>query len=232
MSGYPVVRPAGEQAVLVRFGESISSGLHAKVRACLAALDRRRPEWVTDCVPAYCSILVVFDPRRAATREAVGWVEECLAESAQEAEPQRSVAVPVWYDLEVGPDLAEVARAHDLGIDELIGLHAGSEYVVFMLGFKPGFPFMGGLPERLWTPRLPEPRSVVPAGSVAIAGRQAGIYPVSCPGGWRILGRTPLRIFDPRRAEPFLLLPGDRVRFQPIAAERFRELESGKDGAG
>ena len=142
------------------------------------------------------------------------------------------MTIPVWYDPEAGLDLPALASELHLSPDEIVALHSGTEYRVFMLGFKPGFPYMGTLPERLAAPRLASPRTAVPAGSVAIAGRQTGIYSVRSPGGWRILGRTPLTLFDAQREEPFLLRAGDRVRFEPIDRTRFLELEERRPRGG
>jgi inhibitor of KinA len=219
------IAAAGDQGFLVRVGETIGREVAGRVRACLAALDRARPDWVVDLVPAYASVLVLYDPLLAEPEEARGWIAGRVAGARARAVRPRRLEVPVWYDPEVGPDLEEVARLHGVSVERLIDLHAGCEYLVYMLGFKPGFPYMGELPEALATPRLATPRLRVPAGSVGIAGRQTGVYPVACPGGWRLLGRTPWRIFDAARAEPFRFRPGDLVRFRSIGRERFRELE-------
>jgi inhibitor of KinA len=228
----PQIVPAGDQAFLVRFGDGISEALHARVIAALASLDLSRPPWVVDLVPSYSAILVVYDPLLVAPEAVARWIEAEAAEShASRLEPRR-VTIPVWYAPEVGLDLLALASELRMGPDEIVALHSGSEYLVFMLGFKPGFPYMGTLPEQLAVPRLPSPRTAVPAGSVAIAGRQTGIYPVRSPGGWRILGRTPLALFDPDREQPFLLRAGDHVRFEPIDRARFVEMRRGRQAEG
>jgi allophanate hydrolase subunit 1 len=142
------------------------------------------------------------------------------------------VEIPVWYHPRVGPDLEELAREKKLSLEELISIHTEPDYLVYMLGFKPGFPFLGGLDERLWTPRLATPRLDVAAGSVGIGGQQTGIYSVRSPGGWRILGRTPFRLFDPHRENCFLIMPGDRVRFFSIEEREYLEMLSREEKLG
>jgi inhibitor of KinA len=221
----PDIRPSGDQAYLVRLGAGISPELHAAVRSTLSALDGDRPAWVVDLVPAYASVLVVYDPVRVAPDDVTAWIGRRVAARPAEAPAARRVSVPVWYDARVAPDLDSVAQEKGLSPDEVIALHTGREYLVHMLGFRPGFPYMATTDERLEVERLATPRLAVPAGSVALAGRQTGIYPVASPGGWRIIGRTPWLLFDPDRAEPFRLLPGDLVRFEAIDERRYLELE-------
>ncbi|GMV48737.1 MAG: 5-oxoprolinase subunit PxpB [Nitrospira sp. NTP2] len=149
-----------------------------------------------------------------------------MVEQSQ-ARPRRSPrrhTIPVWYGDEAGPDLLDLAQSVDLTADAVIALHASVTYRVFMLGFSPGFPYLGRVPDRIAVPRLATPRTRVEAGSVGIAGPQTGIYPQSSPGGWRIIGRTPVRLFALDRPHPFLLAPGDRVRFVPIGKEEFTSL--------
>ena len=229
MPAGPEIRPLGDQAYLIRFGAEIAPELHARVRAALAALDADRPAWVVDLVPAYASLLVVVNPLAAEPDEITDRLGRAVAAPPGEPSPPRRLVVPVRYDPEVAPDLEVVAREKGLTVDELIALHGAREVLVYMLGFRPGFPYMGTTDERLAVERLATPRLAVPAGSVALAGRQTGIYPVVSPGGWRIIGRTPWRLFDPARAEPFRLLPGDLVRFEAIDGRRFRELEEGSE---
>ncbi len=222
----PAIVPVSEQAVLVRFGASPSRALIARIRAAVAALEAARPGWLVDLVPAYTTLLVVFHPGTASPTTVRRALERALSRPDGGAPAARTVRVPVWYDPEVGLDLEEVARLHAMSVAEVVACHTAREYLVFALGFKPGFPYMGFLDDRLVTPRRPTPRLSVAAGSVAVAGRQTGIYPVTSPGGWRILGRTPLAVFDPARREPFLFQPGDRVRFEAIDRDAFDTLAS------
>lgn len=224
----PEIRPLGDQAILVRFGAGISPELHTAVRSTLSALDDDRPAWVVDLVPAYASVLVVYDPARAEPDEVTAWIGKRAGAGPAAVPAARRVSVPVWYDARVAPDLEAVAQEKGLSPPEVVALHTGREVLVYMLGFRPGFPYMGTTDERLEVDRLATPRLVVPAGSVALAGRQTGIYPLASPGGWRVIGRTPWRLFDPARSQPFRLLPGDLVRFEAIDERRFRELEEGE----
>jgi len=226
VSGTPEVLVASDQGVLVRFGAKIDPEIHAKVRGLVAAVDLERPSWLVDVVPAYAAVLVSFDPLAIGVEEVKGWLVTQLAHAGGSDQPSRRLQVPVWYDPAVAPDLEEVARLRCLSVDEVIEIHASREYLVYMLGFKPGFPYMAEVDERLATPRLAAPRLAVPVGSVAIAGRQTGIYPVTCPGGWRVIGRTPLSLFDPNREQPFLFRTGDHVRFVRVGQARFREIEA------
>ncbi len=213
------VRSFGDAAVVVRFGGGISSRGHARVMALLAALDARRLAGVRDLTPAYTSLLVQFDPLVTSQDQVTTAVCEAL-EQAEEGSraPSRLVTIPVAYGGADGPDLDEVARLAGLTPSEVITRHTGASYRVYFLGFQAGFPYLGGLPAEIAVPRLDRPRSRVPAGSVAIAERQAGIYPATSPGGWRILGRTSARLWDPAADPPSLLRPGDRVRFVAVDA--------------
>jgi inhibitor of KinA len=218
------LQPMGDSAFMVRFGENISPEVHARVAGALRALDSARAPWVVDLVPGYASLMVLYDALRARPEEVRQWLEETLPRARPEPPSRRVIEVPVWYHPSVGPDLEALAREKGLPVEELIALHTAPEYLVYMLGFRPGFPFLGGLDPRLFSPRLPTPRVAVPAGSVGIGGQQTGIYPVRSPGGWRLLGRTPLRLFAPEVEPPFTLGLGDRLRFVSISEERYRAL--------
>jgi inhibitor of KinA len=213
------ITPAGDSALLARLGDDISEATFDRVMAALAQLDPRErwpPGWV-DVLPGYASVLVVFDPALTTAGEVQAALEHALGQATTaQRPPGRLVEVPVQYHPSVAPDLEPLLAEKNLSHDELVARHTAPEYLCHLLGFRPGFPFLGGLDPVLATPRLATPRTAVPAGSVGIGGRQTGIYPSTSPGGWRIIGRTPLVLFDPARAEPFLIRPGDRVRFRPI----------------
>lgn len=200
--------PASDRCLLVRFGAEISPAIHRQVRDFVRAF---RAPWVTNLHPAYATVLITFDPRRTTHAE----IEEA-ARAAAAATPQtgaRLVEIPVRYGGEDGPDLDDVARINHLTPESVIAMHTSVEYLVYFLGFSPGFPYLGGMREEIAAPRLAVPRRHVPAGSVAIGGRQTGIYPVASPGGWRIIGRTELELFRADRQSAALLEMGDRVRF-------------------
>jgi inhibitor of KinA len=224
----PSIAPAGDSGFCVRFGASISHSISALVMGALAALDGRRPPAVLDVMPGYASLLVLFDPARAAPAEVQAWLEAALARSAPAAaEGARCVEIPVFYHPRVAPDLEPLAAEKGLTVDALIARHAAPLYRCHMLGFRPGFPFLGGLDPALASARLATPRLSVPAGSVGIGGRQTGVYPGAGPGGWRIIGRTPLALFRPSAPEPFLVQPGDRVRFVPMDEATFEAVAEG-----
>jgi KipI family sensor histidine kinase inhibitor len=220
MTGWPRLAMAGDSALVVEFEERIDEAVNRRGQLLAAVLGAHRIAGVLDVVPAFRSVAVYFDPLAT---DVDHLRRTLLADAAQlhdaavpEREGQRTHQVPVQYGGEHGPDLGAVADWAKLSEDEVIARHAGSEYQVFMLGFMPGFAYLGIVDERIAAPRLANPRVRVPAGSVAIAGRQSGIYPSDTPGGWRILGRTALNLFDIHREEPFLFAPGDVVRFIPV----------------
>ena len=213
------IETASDHSLLVTFGSEISEELHLQVRR-LTILLRGIPG-IRNLHPAYASVLIGFDPLRLAPTELELLLSRLDLDEAP-LPPAATVEIPVCYEPEFGPDLAGVAQHTGLTPERVVELHSGADYLVYFLGFSPGFPYLGGMPPELATPRLDDPRKHVPAGSVAIGGNQTGVYPVSSPGGWRIIGRTPMRLFRPDEEPPTLLAMGDRVRFVPISKEKFR----------
>jgi KipI family sensor histidine kinase inhibitor len=211
------IRPASDRSLLVAFGESISVETHRRVFHLTRALEGVRG--ILNLHPAYASLLVEFDPRLRDHSQIEALVRECAAGEAtgSHAEESRLVEIPVRYGGEFGPDLGDVAQHTGLTPERVVEMHAGAEYLVYFLGFAPGFAYLGGLPPELATPRLSAPRKRVPTGSVAIGGNQTGVYPIESPGGWRIIGHTDAKLFDPSAAEPVLLRMGDCLRFVPEA---------------
>ncbi len=216
----PRFRLAGESGLLVELGNRIDPGLSAMARALAVRLE----EWpeVKEAVSSYASVLVLYDPL-ATTMESLRGriIEAWSALRPEELPPSRVILLPVAYGGEFGPDLQAVADATGFSTEEVQRRHAAALYLVHLIGFTPGFPYLGGLPPELATPRLSTPRIRVPAGSVGIAGSQTGVYPLESPGGWRLIGRTPSLLFDPRRDPPSLLQAGDRLRFRPLAWSDF-----------
>lgn len=211
-----------EHALRVALGDQISEESHARVCSAFAAVAAARIPGLLDTVPAYTTILLIFDPRTLDAARAEGLVRDAIARAGSRAVPPgRTISIPVCYDADFALDLDEVSAALGLLRDEIIGLHSGTAYSVHCVGFSPGFAYLAGLPARLEISRLDSPRTRVPAGSVAIAGKQAGIYPRATPGGWRIIGRTPLTVFDAHREAPSTLRLGDRVLFVPITRAEF-----------
>jgi inhibitor of KinA len=210
---------AGDSAVVVEFEERIDADVNAKVVAVAEAIEAERIGGIRDVVPTFRSVAIYFDPLRTDFDRLNARLEVAAANARPEATIAREpIPVPVSYGGEFGPDLEEVARSTGMTEGEVIARHAAPVYRVFMLGFVPGFPYMGTVDPKISVPRRSTPRPRVPAGSVGIAGAQTGIYPFETPGGWQIIGRTLMKPFDPARAEPFLLQAGDSVRFHPDAS--------------
>jgi KipI family sensor histidine kinase inhibitor len=212
----PRVLPLGDAAATIELGEALDPETNGRVRALDHDLARAPFEGFREAVPTLRSLLVLYDPG-AIRFPAVE--RDLLSRAAGEGAPPpagRRHEIPTLYGGEGGPDLADVARERGLDDAALVALHSSRTYTAYMLGFTPGFAYLGLLPEALASPRRPTPRVRVPAGSVAIAGRQTAVYPVASPGGWRLIGRTSRRLFDPLRAEPALIAPGDHVRFVPV----------------
>jgi KipI family sensor histidine kinase inhibitor len=216
----PQYRIMGDRALLIELGDTIGIDINNDVRALFSALKTDSIRGVVETIPAYSSILLVFDPLKTTVTRLKKDVEHLLntVDRSQIPAP-KSVDVPVAYGGEYGPDLEWVARYHGIMPDDVIRLHTAYTYHVYMIGFMPGFPYMGELPEGLITPRRETPRTVVPQGSVALAQRQTGIYSTQSPGGWQTIGRTPLNLFDASRWPPALLEMGDQVRFFAIKEE-------------
>jgi KipI family sensor histidine kinase inhibitor len=206
------IQPASDRSLAISFGNAISWEAHQKVRGAVRALDGVRG--ILNLHPSYTSVLVDFDPHLYDHAAAAALIRQCLDAHRDEApSPPRLLEIPVHYGGDYGPDLPDVARHTGFSPERVVELFSSAEYVVYFVGFSTCFPYLGGLPPELATPRLSAPRKHVPVGSVAIGGPQAGIYPLASPGGWRLIGRTDLRLFNPAGTPPPLLRMGDRVKF-------------------
>jgi KipI family sensor histidine kinase inhibitor len=220
------ITPASDSSLLVVFGNVISPDLHRRVVAMFRAFFAQHDPRIRNLHPGYASLLIDFDPLRLTHDELTATVRELATRADSESiASSHVITIPVCYDLGFAPDLIEVAHHAGISVDEVVRLHSSSDYLVYFLGFSPGFAYLGGLPPILQMPRLATPRTSVPAGSVGIAGIQTGIYPVDSPGGWRLIGRTPLRMFDPAAAPPTRLQPGDAMKFSPIDRATFDDLQ-------
>jgi inhibitor of KinA len=214
--------PAGDSALIVEFDARIDPAVNARTIALAEALQAAHVAGVRDIVPTYRSVAVYFDPLRTDHDALVALVQDLAGRAESGTRSDRPpVRIPVCYGGEFGPDLASVAALSNLTEDAVVDVHVSATYRVFMLGFVPGFAYMGLVDPRIAVPRHSTPRVRVPIGTVAIAGVQTGIYPAETPGGWQLIGRTPVRPFDPGRAEPFLLKAGDAVQFFPIDRAQF-----------
>jgi KipI family sensor histidine kinase inhibitor len=227
VSGLSIV-PLAESALLVRLSEEaiVDPAISAQAAALADAIEGLDLAGVTDVVPAFTTVMVCFDPRQVDPVDLSDQIEQ-VAEKASTIEPPhgRQVTIPVAYGGAFGPDLGDVADHAGLSPDEVIAHHVGARYFVSVMGFAPGWAYLLGLPAELAIPRLTNPRTRIPPGSVAIGGDQTGVYPLATPGGWRLIGRTPVRMFEPKREEPFFLQARDAVRFRPIFETEYSEIE-------
>ena len=225
MEEYLRIRPAGDQALLVEFGAEISPEINRRVREFFRRASGHKVPGIGEMTSSYCSALVYFDPFLLSYSEANAWAREFLgSRSAEEEAAVPAKEVPVLYGGEQGPDLSFVARHNQISEEEVIHLHTGQTYLVYVVGFSPGFAAMGIVPPKIQAPRLANPRTKVPAGSVGIGGVQTGIYAVESPGGWQLLGRTPLKLFDLEKNPPSFFQAGDYARFYPIGEIEFKEI--------
>ena len=217
----------GDRAIFVEFGDAIDPEINRRVRRLMLSLQRERVPGVVEAVPTYRSLLVYFEPRQIGTSKLRETLHLLAQRTGEHGLPHpRLIEVPTIYGGEYGPDLEFVAQHSSLSVPQVIQTHTGAPYLVYMIGFLPGFPYLGGMSPKIATPRLESPRAKVPAGSVGIAGSQTGIYPVESPGGWRLIGRTPLKLFDPGREPPGLFQAGDYLSFVGMTPE---EYDSTKD---
>jgi inhibitor of KinA len=211
---------------VVGFGDEATAEANLTVRQFQRRLDAASLPGVVETVPAFTTVTIVYDPIRARYEQLAAAVEQILAESPSEIEGlnPRTVEIPVHYGGDFGPDLGFVASHNGLTEQHVIDIHSQPRYLVYMIGFAPGFPYLGGMSERIAAPRRDNPRASIPVGSVGIAGRQTGVYSIETPGGWQLIGRTPLRLFRPQENRPSLLEAGDEVRFDPITRSEYDRL--------
>jgi KipI family sensor histidine kinase inhibitor len=225
-AAYPRIVACGDSAIAVELSDQIDEAVNRRVVALARDLARSPIAGVVETVPTYRSLLVVYDPLTVRGRALGERLLDRLAMVELVSEKARRVVVPVVYGGDAGLDLAALADMKEMSQLELVTIHAAAEYRVYMIGFAPGFAYLGGLPEVLHTPRLAVPRQRIEASAIGIGGKQASINSVAGPSGWRFLGRTPLKLFDPARAEPFLLRAGDHVRFRPVEAKEADEIDA------
>jgi inhibitor of KinA len=221
----PRYLPAGDKALLIEFGNEIHPDIHRRVYAMAHAVEEAKMQGLGELIPSYRSLLVEYDPLVIGfqgLKDQLEGIEKRLSHGR--ISESRRIEIPTLYGGEWGPDLEFVASNNGLTTQEVIRIHSSQDYLVYMLGFTPGFPYLGGNLERIATPRLKKPRIKVPTGSLGIAEKQTGIYPIESPGGWQIIGRTPLKLFNPLQAPHFLLAAGDVVRFTPIDEREYRDL--------
>lgn len=217
---------SGDSAVCVEFGNEISPEINRKIRAFKIALEKEQIEGIVETVPTYRSLLVVYEPETVSFGELTKRFDEVMKHIGSiRIPPPTVVEIPVLYGGEMGPDLEFVAEHNHMTPDEVIRLHTSEEYLIYMLGFIAGFPYLGGMNKKIATPRLKSPRVKIEGGSVGIAGEQTGIYPVASPGGWQLIGRTPVKLYDADREKPVLLEAGQYIKFRPVTEEEYKEIE-------
>lgn len=239
-----VISPLGDSALVITFGDSIQYDIHKQIKTYKDSIELNPFPGFVECVPAFTNLTIFYNPLEVVAAvekkqkkefvspfEVVSSIIQSKLENEQTEKElnHRTVSIPVCYGGEYGPDLEYVARLHNLTPEEVISIHSEGEYLAYMIGFAPGFPFLGGLSEKIATPRRPSPRTSIPAGSVGIAGMQTGVYPISTPGGWQLIGQTPIKLFLPEQNPPSLLQAGDIVKFKPISKEEYQELQA-KEG--
>jgi KipI family sensor histidine kinase inhibitor len=224
--------PAGDTALVVEFGDRVDRELSDAVLRLSARVRAAAVPGVVETVPTYRSLLVHYDPSLTGAARLQTAIEKMLAERAAEGARARLWRIPACYAPMHAPDLAEVAERTGLTVEDIVRIHTGTRFHVYMVGFVPGFPYMGDLPPELALPRRTDPRVKVPAGSIATAVGQTAIYPVESPGGWHLIGATPIRLFDPGRESPALFSPGDQVRFDPVDVSEFDAIAAAvEDGS-
>ena len=212
----------GDSAMTVQFSDTMNESVNRRIRHLAAEIEKGSVKGVRECVPTFCSVTVYFDPsltRYSRVEKAVKKINAAYREG--KTEKGRVFLIPVCYEDEFAPDMEDLCAHSGLTREEVISIHTGRDYLIYMLGFLPGFPYLGGMDKRIEAPRLDTPRTSIPAGAVGIGGKQTGIYPLASPGGWRLIGRTPVKVYDPDRETPILYKAGDYIRFFPITPEEF-----------
>jgi len=221
----PLFQPLGDRGLLITLAAEIDEDGFQKVRKARQVLTHPAVEGIVEIIPGYVTIFISYDSMTLSFQQLTAIVEKRLVDAqAVHLAPPRKVVIPVAYGGDFGPDLSFVAAHNHLSPEEVVAIHSAGRYPVYMLGFTPGFPYLGGLAEKIQAPRLETPRTHVPAGAVGIANNQTGIYPVASPGGWRLIGRTPLKLFNPGASAPFLIHPGDEVTFRAITVSEYNRI--------
>jgi len=221
----PIIESTSDCFVSVKFGDEINAQINGKVHNLLELLNNNPNIGILDLIPSYNSILIQYNPVHLSLADLKQMIENRLVELFHTDSRQTVIDIPVLYGNKYGQDLEYVAKHNNLTVDQVIEIHSSPKYLVYMLGFTPGFPYLGGMDESISTPRLTTPRTITPAGSVGIADKQTGIYPSESPGGWRLIGKTPVTLFNHLQNTPSLIMPGNLVRFTPLKSlEEFENI--------
>lgn len=217
---------SGDRAIVIEFGNKISEKINSKVRAMMIAIDKKNIAGIVEMIPTYRSLMIHYNPLKVDFYflcKELKSVEKQLDDI--EIPLPEVIEIPTLYGGDYGVDIENVAKHNGLTVDEVVKIHTSKEYLIYMLGFTPGFPYLGGMDERIATPRLKTPRTKISGGSVGIAGSQTGIYPIDSPGGWQLIGKTPLKLYDPYREKPILLQSGNYIKFVPIDEQTYIKIE-------
>lgn len=217
---------AGDSSLLVEFGQEISPEINHRIAATVQMIREQHVEGVVDVIPTYCSLLINYDPRVVLYDDIKQRIQSMLKIDVTGSISKKKIyEIPVCYGGEYGPDIQNIADHAGLSVEEVIKIHTSKDYLIYMLGFLPGFTYLGGLDERIHTPRLENPRLKISAGSVGIGGSQTGIYPLDSPGGWQLMGMTPVKTYDPNRAVPILVEAGDYIRFVQVDEAEYLRIK-------
>jgi KipI family sensor histidine kinase inhibitor len=218
---------AGDRALVIEDGEEIEEGSNSKIRSLTLAMEREGIIGIIETIPTYRSLMVIYEPMVIELDELIDKVKSILPKMDEMKLPNAKVIeIPTLYGGEYVPDIDFVAEHNKISSEEVIKIHTSKEYLIYMLGFTPGFPYLGGMDKKIAAPRLHSPRTKIPVGSVGIAGEQTGIYPIESPGGWQLIGRTPVKLYDPYRKEPVLLNAGDYIKFVQIDENEYKNIEA------
>lgn len=222
-----------EVSALIEFGSEISEDINKRIRTFCTYLDEHPFKGMVEYVPAFASVSVIYNPLDIKCESSYEVVKSILEDILFNLDfscmdEEHIVEIPVCYGGEFGPDIEHVAKINNLTVDEVIKIHQDGKYLVYMIGFAPGFPYLGGMSDKIAAPRRESPRTAIPKGSVGIAGMQTGVYPIETPGGWQLIGRTPIKMFDLNKDTKSLLKPGDIAKFYPISYEEYLELKEEK----
>lgn len=218
---------SGDKALVIEFGDSIEEAINAKIRSITLAIEKEGIIGIIETIPTYRSLMVIYEPMILELEDLIDKVKAIEAKMGEMKLPDAKVIeIPTLYGGEYGPDIEFVAEQNNISIDDVIKIHASRSYLIYMIGFTPGFPYLGGMDDKIATPRLQTPRTKIPVGSVGIAGKQTGIYPIESPGGWQLIGRTPVKLYDPYRKDPVLLNAGDYIKFVQIDEVEYKKIEA------
>lgn len=221
--------PFGDSGILIQFETKICESINRKVTLITSEIEKKLKEEIIEVVPSYSNLLVIYDPLKNGYFQLIEKINSIKLDTKTgngRAKDHEVINIPVCYEGDFGIDIEYVAKCNNLTVKEVISIHSKPNYLIYMLGFTPGFPYLGGMSSKISTQRLESPRVIIPSGSVGIAGNQTGIYPIDSPGGWRIIGRTPFKLFEPRKNPPVLLKAGKYLKFHPISFDEYKEFSN------